>query len=146
VDVEDYKSKAWELAREIRTEMIKAFTPILNEVGVTEHQASIIMAIKDGDFHTISKLAERLNANQGNFSNTCKKVEQSGLIIRKRSKEDERVVTIELTELGEQKVNELCKGLEKMFQKSQSTSAQMEMIIAGCTEALNLLHKINSQN
>jgi len=143
MDTEQSKDKAWELVRIIKTEIDKAVSPILHQVGLSEHQVGIIMATREGDDHSISKLAEHLHANQGNFSAACKKMELMGLIKRKRSVEDERVVTLELTELGEEKAKHICVLLEEMFQKAEVTPAQFETILAGYSETVNVLKKIN---
>ncbi|MCL2036620.1 MAG: MarR family winged helix-turn-helix transcriptional regulator [Oscillospiraceae bacterium] len=144
--LEYYKDKAWELVRIIKAELTKAVTPILHESGLSEHQVAILMAISEGDFHSVSKLAELLNANQGNFSVACKKLEQLGLVVRKRSKEDERVVELELTKLGTEKVTIFRNKLEEMFKQAEATPQQLESIISGCNETITLLKKINRGN
>jgi DNA-binding MarR family transcriptional regulator len=139
----DYKSQTWELIQKIKKEIDIAISPILHEVGLSEHQAAVIMATKSECSQTISKLAEYFNANQGNFSVTCKKMEQAGLILRKRSREDERVVELKLTEFGEKKLNELKQSLDVLFKKAQVTPEQFETIIAGYNETITVLKKIN---
>lgn len=146
MDIEYYKGRAWELVRVIKTEADKILTPILQAEGLSEHQAAIIMAVRNGDSSSISKLAEQLNANQGNFSVTCKKMEQMGLIVRQRSREDERVVTIELTECGEQKAIGLCEKLDSVFQKAEAMPEQFEAIITGFSEMAKILKALNKSN
>jgi DNA-binding MarR family transcriptional regulator len=125
--------------------MDKAAAPLLQSAGLSEHQAGIIMAVKHDDAYSISKLAEHLNANQGNFSAACKRLEQMGLLNRKRSREDERVVTLELTALGEEKARQICLLLDEMFRKAEATPEQVETVIAGYSEIVNLLRKINQK-
>jgi DNA-binding MarR family transcriptional regulator len=144
VTLENSRSKAWDFFHALKTEMFKAWAPVLQSLGLTEIQAAILIEIESGNSCTVGQLAERLNANQGNFSSLCKKMEQMGLIVRSRSREDERVVTPELTSLGKEKAREIHDALDKMF-RTNATPEQTEIIIRGYEEALNLFKKINNK-
>ncbi|MCL2072013.1 MAG: MarR family winged helix-turn-helix transcriptional regulator [Oscillospiraceae bacterium] len=143
MELEHCNGRVWDFVRVIKTEMDKAATPILQSVGLSELQAITVMAVESGDFHTIGRLSEKLNTNQGNFSASCKRLEQMGLITRKRSSDDERVVMLELTELGKEKANTIHSKLCEMFKKARLTQPQLETIMAGYNEAVNLFKKIN---
>lgn len=138
-----HKGRTWDFIHVIKTEMFKACIPVLQSAGLSEIQAAILIEIESGDSCALGKLAERLNANQGNFSAACKKMEQLGLIVRNRSKEDERVVTPELTELGREKAKAIQDKIDELF-RSNATPEQIEVIIKGYNEALNLFKKINT--
>ncbi|MCL1831314.1 MAG: MarR family winged helix-turn-helix transcriptional regulator [Oscillospiraceae bacterium] len=135
----------WDFFHAFKTEASKAFTPILQEVGLSDIQAGILMEAGFCDTPTVCKLAEHLHANQGNLSATCKKMEQMGLLIRKRSTKDERVVTPELTELGRQKARQLKDKLDSMF-LNHATPEQLQVIIKGSNEMLAVLKKINNSS
>lgn len=49
----------------------------------------------------VGELSECAHMNRGNCSTACKRLENEGLVRRRRKPEDERVVLIELTEEGE---------------------------------------------
>ncbi|MCL1881307.1 MAG: MarR family winged helix-turn-helix transcriptional regulator [Oscillospiraceae bacterium] len=127
----------------IKTEMAKLWPSLLKEAELSEIQAAILFETKAGNIQTISKVAEQLNTNQGNFSAICKKMEKSGLIIRKRSTEDERVVLLELTELGEEKVKLIQRRFDEIC-RNHTTPEQFNAIINGFVETAKLLKRINS--
>ncbi|MDR0223028.1 MAG: MarR family winged helix-turn-helix transcriptional regulator [Oscillospiraceae bacterium] len=143
MDYAHFKANAWEFVRAVKKEIDKAVAPILEAEGLSMHQAGIIIGISSGDFRTIGELAEHFSVNQGNFSAICKKLEKMGLVSRRRSSDDERVVIIELTELGKEKTANVCKGMEELFRKADASPEQLETIIAGYGAIIGLLNKIN---
>lgn len=142
MNIENFK--VWDYIRVLKTELEKIGEYIFREVGLTEIQAIALMQLKMGDACTISRLAESLDTNQGNFSVVCKKMEQTGLITRKRNPDDERVVTIELTELGREKTEQFHDKLEELFKKAELSDQQRDTLAAGYIEAVALFKKINS--
>ncbi|MDR0197848.1 MAG: MarR family winged helix-turn-helix transcriptional regulator [Oscillospiraceae bacterium] len=144
MDYTHFKTNAWEFVRAIKKEIDKAVAPVLEAEGLSMRQAGIIMGISSGNFRTVGELAEHFSANQGNFSAICKKLEKMGLVNRRRSSEDERVVIIEPTPLGEKKAANICRGMEELFRKAEASPEQLEAIIGGYSETVKLLNKINN--
>ena len=58
----------------------------------------LVLWEKDGI--SVTEIGERLKLDNGTLSPLLKKLEQAGYLSRQRSREDERVVTIRLTEAG----------------------------------------------
>jgi len=139
------QSQTWDFFHVLRTEMHKACAPIFHELGLTEIQVAVLVEIDAGcSCCAVGELAERLNSNQGNFSALCKKLEHMELLVRSRSKEDERVVTPQLTEAGKAKVKAIHSKLDEMF-RNNASEEQIQTIMAGYNEAVAVLKKINSQ-
>ncbi len=80
--------------------VIGLYTPHLKELGLTYTQYIVLLVLWEQDGITVGEICERLMLDIGTVSPLLKKMEQSGLITRKRSHEDDRVVVIKLTDDG----------------------------------------------
>jgi len=80
--------------------IVKKYTPYLNQFGITYTQYIVLMVLWENDGINVSELGNRLFLDSGTLTPVIKKLEGGGLVQRKRSEEDERVVTIFLTEKG----------------------------------------------
>lgn len=76
------------------------YTPYLKELGLTYTQYIVFLVLWEKDGITVGEICERLMLDNGTVSPLLKKMEQSGYVTRKRSREDDRVVLISLTEEG----------------------------------------------
>ena len=81
-------------------EILRKYTPLLKKIGLTYTQYIVMMVLWDCDKATVSDLCKQLYLDSGTLSPLLKSMEEKGLICRTRSTEDERVVTISLTEKG----------------------------------------------
>ena len=68
------------------------YTPWLKPLGLTYTQYIVLLVL--------SEIGEKLMLDNGTLSPLLKKLENAGYITRQRSREDERVVVIRLTESG----------------------------------------------
>lgn len=84
------------LAREI----INHYRPILDEMELTYPQYLVMMVLWEEQTQTVNQLGEKLMLDSGTLTPLLKRLEQKGIISRKRSSEDERVVIISLTDEG----------------------------------------------
>ena len=86
------------------------YTPFFKPLGITYTQYIVFLALWEKDNVPVKELSETLMLDSGTLTPLLKKMEQEGYINRTRSKEDERVVRITLTEKGkalEAKVSEI---------------------------------------
>ncbi|ABC27408.1 Transcriptional regulator [Hahella chejuensis KCTC 2396] len=80
--------------------MSKLYKPLLSELGLTYPQYLIMLVLWEQEGLTSSELAKQLTQDLGALSPVVKRLEKEGLLQRKRSREDERVVRLFLTEAG----------------------------------------------
>ena len=80
--------------------VINLYTPYLKPLGLTYTQYITLLALWEKDGVTVGELCGKLMLDNGTLSPLLKKMQQEGLVERKRSEEDERVVVITLTEEG----------------------------------------------
>ena len=76
------------------------YTPVLKPLGLTYTQYIVFLVLWEKDGLTVGEIGEKLLLDNGTLSPLLKKMEQAGYVRRERSREDERVVVITLTEAG----------------------------------------------
>ncbi len=76
------------------------YTPYLRPLGLTYTQYLVFLVLWEKDGLTVTELGEKLMLDNGTLSPLLKKLERGGYLERRRSREDERVVTITLTDAG----------------------------------------------
>lgn len=80
--------------------IIRAYRPLLTELGVTYPQYLVLMALWESDRRTVSELGRSLLLDSGTLTPLLKRMETAGLVNRHRRTSDEREVEIALTERG----------------------------------------------
>nr|WGD69183.1 organic hydroperoxide resistance transcriptional regulator OhrR [Bacillus subtilis] len=80
-------------------EMTKQYKP-LDKLNITYPQYLALLLLWEHETLTVKKMGEQLYLDSGTLTPMLKRMEQQGLITRKRSEEDERSVLISLTEDG----------------------------------------------
>lgn len=76
------------------------YTPWLKPLGLTYTQYIVFLVLWEKDALSVTEIGEKLMLDNGTLSPLLKKMEQAGYIERRRSREDERVVVVTLTEAG----------------------------------------------
>ena len=80
--------------------MTKVYKPLLNELGLTYPQYLAMLVLWEQDALTVGEISHRLLTDPGSLTPLLKRLEAEGLLKRTRSREDERVVIVELTDAG----------------------------------------------
>ena len=78
----------------------REYQPLLDKLEITYPQYLVLMVLWENDSLSVNDIAKKLILNTNTITPLLKRMEQQGLIIRKRSKEDERKVIVHLTEKG----------------------------------------------
>ena len=82
-------------------EMIKLYKPYLDELGLTYTQYITMMVLREHKAMTVKALGQELYLDSGTLTPLLKKLEEKGLVTRRRSDLDERNLIVTITELGE---------------------------------------------
>ncbi|AZE83069.1 Organic hydroperoxide resistance transcriptional regulator [Pseudomonas orientalis] len=80
--------------------MTKVYKPLLQALGLTYPQYLAMMVLWEEDGLTVGEISNRLLTDPGSLTPLLKRLEAEGLLSRTRSREDERVVVVELTAAG----------------------------------------------
>lgn len=80
--------------------MTRLYRPLLAPLGLTYPQYLVLVSLWAQDGRSVRELGEELALESNTLTPLLKRMEESGLITRARSSEDERVVQVSLTEKG----------------------------------------------
>lgn len=81
-------------------EVIKLYKPLLDKHGLTYTQYVAMLVMWENEKIGFKELGKRLHLDSGTLTPVVKKLESMELVIKYRNKEDDRVVTVEITEKG----------------------------------------------
>lgn len=79
----------------------RAYKPLLDELGLTYPQYLVLSTLWEGGAHTVGGIAERLDLEPSTITPLVKRMEQAGLVDRRRNPDDERQVVVGLTQKGQ---------------------------------------------
>ena len=82
-------------------EVLKKYTPLLKELDLTYTQYIVMMVLWSEKEISIKELCRKLFLDTGTLSPMLKAMEKNGFLSRSRAKDDERIVTVKITEKGE---------------------------------------------
>jgi DNA-binding MarR family transcriptional regulator len=81
-------------------EIINQYRPLLEALDLTYPQYLVMMVLWEQEAQTVNQLGEKLKLDSGTLTPLLKRMELKSFIFRDRSKVDERIVNISLTEKG----------------------------------------------
>ncbi|AZL67670.1 MULTISPECIES: MarR family winged helix-turn-helix transcriptional regulator [Pseudomonas] len=80
--------------------MTKVYKPLLQALGLTYPQYLAMLVLWEQDGLTVGEISQHLLTDPGSLTPLLKRLESEGLLKRTRSREDERVVLVQLTDKG----------------------------------------------
>lgn len=83
-------------------EIVRQYKPFLDRLNMTYTQYITMMVMWEHNQLTVKELGQYLYLDSGTLTPLLKTLEKKGWIERRRSKEDERVLNVSITEAGEQ--------------------------------------------
>lgn len=78
----------------------RLYKPTLDALGLTYPQLLALMALWEEDGQSVKAIADRLALESSTLTPLLKRLEAAGLVVRRRSADDERQVVVSLTETG----------------------------------------------
>lgn len=93
-------AQSFQRIQQLKVDLFYLIDPFLKAEGVNFMQMCVLTGIEMGGIQQINNVCRELSVSQGNASTMCKKLEQDGFLLRERNADDERVVTLSLTEKG----------------------------------------------
>jgi len=94
----------------------------LSKNKLTYPQYLVLVSLYEYDHVTVKRLGELLSLDSGTLTPLLKRMEKEGLVTRQRSKDDERVVNVKLTDLGTSKRKDINELPEILVAKSNFTA------------------------
>ncbi|AAK79536.1 DNA-binding MarR family transcriptional regulator [Clostridium acetobutylicum] len=80
----------------------KVYKPFLNKLGLTYPQYLVMLVLWEEKSITLKDLGNKLYLDSGTLTPLLKRLEGLNLIVRKRSSLDERLLSVNITEKGEE--------------------------------------------
>ena len=81
-------------------EIVNRYKPVLEELDLTYTQYITMLVMWEHECISVRDMGKLLYLDSGTLTPLLKKLEQKGLVERKRDSEDERLLNITLTEAG----------------------------------------------
>ena len=82
-------------------EIVRKYKPFLDELDLTYTQYIAMMVLWEHRQISVKDMGALLYLDSGTLTHVLKKLEQKGYLVRARDSEDERVLNVTITELGE---------------------------------------------
>ena len=103
--------------------IVAAYTPYLKPLGLTYTQYIVFMVLWEKESVNVGQLGSILHLDAGTLTPLLKNLEKEGYVTRERSKEDERVTNITITQKGEE-LKEKCKDIPLALVAAKSNCGQ----------------------
>jgi len=124
-------------------EISRMYRPYLEQMGITYPQYLVLLVLWEKGACTVKELGEYLFLDSGTLTPLLKRMEEASLVTRQRSKEDERVVVIGLTEKGHSLKEQACKLPETLLQNSGLKTEEFLDFLHRAKQLLGQIHHIN---
>ena len=120
--------------------VVNHYTPLLKPLGITYTQYIVLLALWESGSATVGDLCRRLYLDNGTVTPLLKKMEEEGVILRSRSKQDERVVTVTVTDKGwalRQQVKDVPAQVGGCIQLGQEDAFQLYSLLRRLLDIMN---------
>ncbi len=120
-------------------EIVRKYKPFLDPLDLTYTQYIAMMVMWEKKEVTVTELGNCLYLDSGTMTPVLKKLESKGYIVRQRQKDDERVVTVTITEKGEQLQEEaqcIPSKMGQCVQMSESEAIQLHTLLHKLLDSL----------
>ena len=127
--------------------LTRAYAPLLEPLGLTYPQYLAMLILWQEKSASVKELGERLALDSGTMTPLLKRLEQRGLVTRRRDEKDERVVRIELTSEGQKlrsKARSVPANLACRIGFDVTRAEERERLAQLRTELSNLAEKIEA--
>ena len=105
--------------------IVAAYNPYLKPLGLTYTQYIVFMVLWEKESVNVGQLGSILHLDAGTLTPLLKTLEKEGYVTRNRSKEDERVTLITITEKGND-LKEKCKDIPLKLSEGPSPLSEAE--------------------
>ncbi len=113
-------------------EIVNHYRPFLDALDITYPQYLVLIVLWKEKEQTVGQLGNQVFLDSGTLTPLLKRMEQKGIINRRRSIEDERVVKLSLTEKGislREKAKDIPYKLMESMQVSEEEILELKNIV-----------------
>lgn len=125
----------------IAKEITGLYRPFLDTLDITYPQYLVLMVLWENDGLPVNCIGEKLYLDSGTLTPLLKRLETKGFIVRKRKKEDERVVEVFVTASGKALQQKACEIPEKIYSKIGLAKEDWENLKTSVQKLINKIEK-----
>lgn len=107
----------------------RKYQPFLDELQITYPQYLVLMVLWENDCISVNEIAKKLILNTNTITPLLKRMEQQGLLNRKREDKDERKVIVQLTKKGMNLQEEASKIPEELIKRLSDSELKIDDLI-----------------
>lgn len=96
----DFRRELLRMSRSFQRVTHDSIAPVCQEHGVTVQQMHVLLELMQESGQTASQLSDRAGILRTNFATVCRKLEERGLLERRRSNTDKRAFELRVTDKG----------------------------------------------
>lgn len=89
----------------------------VDQVGMHRGQAMLLCQVAKQDGRTQSELAQALAVQGATITNLLKRMEEAGMVVRRRDDEDNRLVRVYITDDGRQREEAITEQFEQLIKQ-----------------------------
>ena len=109
--------------------VIQQYKPLLDELGVTYPQYLVLLVLWEKEEVPVKEISQKLFLETNTLTPILKRMQSNGIVERKRSKTDERVVIISLTPKGRELHNKAIEIPNKLIEKLDCFSTEEDVFL-----------------
>ncbi|MGF2614690.1 MarR family transcriptional regulator [Rossellomorea vietnamensis] len=122
-------------------EMTKQYKTLLEDLDVTYPQYLVLLLLWEHESLTVKGMGEKLFLDSGTLTPMLKRMEEQGLLVRERSIEDQRSVSVTLTSQG-QNLKQKAAGIpERILSLAGNTDEENKVLQSSLLRLLNNLNQ-----
>jgi len=133
-------SKIINLTRNLNKSLRHKFHNFIQDSGFTLPQLSVISILEKHGEQKVSEISEKMGLSDSTVSGILDRLEQKGIVKRKRTQDDRRVVKISLTEGSQKFCNAFHHKKEEYF--TQLLKRLSEQEIKDIIKGLEILNRV----
>ena len=119
--------------------MTAAYRPGLDLVGLTYSQYAVMVPLWEHGSLTVHELCRRLQLDSATLSPMLQRMDGHGLVVRKRTPEDQRVVLVSLTSTGDELRDKAARVQAEVQERTGISNGELARLreeLAGLTDRL----------
>lgn len=123
----------------VSREIIKLYKPLLDKYNLTYTQYITMLVMWEEEKIIFKELGKKLHLDSGTLTPVVKKLESMELVSKYRNKEDDRLVTVELTQKGRLLKENILDVPEKMYNMCSRNDLDLVSLKAQLDNLLQML-------
>lgn len=105
--------------------MNRAYKSLLTPLGLTYPQFLVMLVLWEHGELSVKQIGGYLGLDSGTLTPLLKRMEQSGLVTRRRDAEDERIVRVAATDAGHALRAPACKAMDVLREKATLSASDL---------------------